>query len=144
MTTDTTLSTSFEPLVSIRLNASRLGAVVIPARYVVLPQTAPADYEVALIKNATLTSASYTTGTFTNVDYDVAATALSGGNIVDVAYLSSSNQAGGNIEQPISYNFDLQLGVTIGGTSDVYTLAARGLSGTPDIIGALAFWDLTD
>ena len=144
MTTATSLSTSFEPLVSIRLNASRLGAVVLPARYVVLPQSAPADYEVALIKNATLTGASYTTGTFTNVDYDVAATALSGGSIVDIAYLSSSNQAGGNIEQPIIYNFDLQLGVTLGGTSDVYTLAARGLSGTPDIIGALAFWDLTD
>ena len=144
MTTDTTLSTSFEPLVSIRLNASRLGAVVLPARFVVLPQTSPADYEVALIKNATLTSASYTTGSFTNVDFDVAATALSGGTIVDVVYVSSSNQSGGSLEQAVDYNFDLQLGVTIGGTSDVYTLAARGLSGTPDMIGALAFWDLTD
>lgn len=144
MTTDTTLSTSFEPLVSIKLNSSRLGAVVLPARFAVLPQTSPADYEVALIKNATLTSASYTTGTFSNVDFDVAATALSGGTIVDVVYLSSSNQSGGNLEQAVDYNFDLQLGVTIGGTSDVYTLAARGLSGTPDIIGALAFWDLTD
>lgn len=145
MTTDTTLSTSFEPLVSIRLNASRLGAVVLPARFVVLPQTSlPADYEVALIKNPTLTSASYTTGSFTNVDFDVAATALSGGTIVDVVYVSSSKQSGGSLEQTVDYNFDLQLGVTIGGTSDVYTLAARGLSGTPDIIGALAFWDLTD
>lgn len=144
MTTDTTLSTSFEPLVSIRLNASRLGAVVLPARFIVLPQTSPADYEVALIKNATLTSASYTTGSFTNVDFDVAATALSGGTIVDVVYVSSSNQSGGSLEQAVDYNFDLQLGVTIGGTSDVYTLAARGLSGTPDMIGALAFWDLTD
>ena len=144
MTTDTTLSTSFEPLLSIRLNASRLGAVVIPARFVVLPQTSPADYEVALIKNPTLTSASYTTGSFTNVDFDVAATALSGGTIIDVVYVSSSNQSGGSLEQVVDYNFDLQLGVTIGGTSDVYTLAARGLSGTPDMIGALAFWDLTD
>jgi hypothetical protein len=143
-TTDTELSTSFEPLVSIRLNASRLGAVVIPARFVVLPQTSPADYEVALIKNATLTSASYTTGSFTNVDFDVAATALSGGTIVDVVYVSSSNQSRGSLEQAVDYNFDLQLGVTIGGISDVYTLAARGLSGTPDMIGALAFWDLTD
>jgi hypothetical protein len=144
MTTNTTLSTSFEPLVSIKLNSSRLGAVVLPARFAVLPQTSPADYEVALIKNATLTSASYTTGTFSNVDFDVAATALSGGTIVDVVYVSSSNQSGGSLEQAVDYNFDLQLGVTIGGTSDVYTLAARGLSGTPDMIGALAFWDLTD
>ena len=144
MTTDTALSTSFEPLVSIRLNASRLGAVVIPARFTLIPQTSPADYEFALIKNTTLTGASFTTGTFSNVDFDVAATALSGGTIVDQGYLSSSNQSGGAFEQTEVYNFDLQLGVTIGGTSDVYTLAARGLSGTPDIIGALAFWDLTD
>jgi hypothetical protein len=144
MTSATTLSTSFEPLVSIKLNASKLGAVVLPASFAVLPRTSPADYEVALIKNATLTSASYTTGTFNNVDFDVAATALSGGTIVDVVYVSSSNQSGGSLGQAVDYNFDLQLGVTIGGTSDVYTLAARGLSGTPDMIGALAFWDLTD
>jgi hypothetical protein len=143
-TTDKTLSTSFVPLVSIKLNSSQLGAVVLPARFSVLPRTAPADYEVVLIKNPTLTSASYTTGSFTNVDFDVAATALSGGTIVDVVYLSSSNQSRGSLEQAVEYNFDLQLGVTIGGTSDVYTLAARGLSGTPDMIGALAFWDLTD
>jgi hypothetical protein len=143
-TTNTTLSTSFEPLVSIKLNASRLGAVVLPASFAVLPQTSPADYEVALIKNATLTSASYSASPSPNVDFDVAATALSGGTIVDVVYVSSSNQSGGSLEQAVDYNFDLQLGVTIGGTSDVYTLAARGLSGTPDMIGALAFWDLTD
>jgi hypothetical protein len=99
---------------------------------------------VALIKNATLTSASYSASPSPNVDFDVAATALSGGTIVDVVYVSSSNQSGGSLEQAVDYNFDLQLGVTIGGTSDVYTLAARGLSGTPDMIGALAFWDLTD
>jgi hypothetical protein len=143
MTTGTQVGTSFEPLVSIRLNASRLGAIVLPAQYAVLPLDSN-SYEVALIRNATLTGASYTTGAFSNVDFDVAATALSGGTIVDVVYLASTNQAKSNIEQPITYNFDLQLGVTIGGTSDTFTLAARVLSGSDDIIGALAFWDLTD
>lgn len=143
MTTDTTLSTSFEPLVSIRLNSNNLGAIVLPARFDVVALDT-GFYEVALIKNPTLTSASYTTGTFTNVDFDVAATALTGGTIVDVVYLASTNQSKTTFEQDVGYNFDLQLGVTIGGTSDVYSLAARGLSGTPDIIGALAFWDLTD
>ena len=144
MTSAITLSTSFEPLVSIRLNSSKLGAVVIPARFNLLPQTSPADYEYALIRNPTLTGASYTTGSFNHVDFDVAATALTGGTIVDQGYLSSSNQAGGAFEQVEAYNFSLQLGVSVGGTSDVITLAARGITGTPDIIGALAFWDLTD
>jgi hypothetical protein len=143
-TTDKTLSTSFIPLVSIKLNSSRLGAIVIPAKYTVLPRTSPAAYEVALVKNATLTSATFTTGTFDNVDFDTAATAMSGGIIVDQNYTSASPLSAGAFEQSEDYNFDLQLGVTIGGTSDVYTLAARGFSGTPDMTGALAFWDLTD
>lgn len=143
MTTETTVGTSFEPLVSIRLNANRLGAIVIPAKFDVMP-TDTGFYEAALIKNATLTGASYTTGTFTNVDFDVAATALTGGTIVDLIYLASTNQSKTSFEQIIGYNFDLQLGTTIGGTSDVYTLAARTFSGTNDIIGSLGFWDLTD
>jgi hypothetical protein len=143
MTTAATVGTSFEPLVSIRLNANRLGAIVLPAQYSVLAIDSN-NYEVALIRNATLTGASYTTGTFSNVDFDVAATALTGGTIVDVAHLASTNQATSNFEQTLRYNFDLQLGVTIGGTSDTFTLAARVLSGTDDIIGALGFWDLTD
>jgi hypothetical protein len=142
-TTDTTVSTSFEPLVSIRLNANRLGAIVIPAKFDVMP-TDTGFYEIALIKNPTLTGASYTTGTYTNVDFDVAATALTGGTIVDLVYLASTNQSRASFEQIIGYNFDLQIGTTIGGTSDVYTLAARTFSGNNDIIGALGFWDLTD
>ena len=143
MTSSTSVGTSFEPLVSIRLNASKLGAIVLPAKYEILTLDAN-SYEIALIKNATLTGASYTTGTFTNVDFDLAASALSGGTIVDNAYIASTNQSKGVLEQGVDYNFDLQLGVTIGDTSDVYTLAARVLSGSDDIIGSLAFWDLTD
>jgi hypothetical protein len=125
------------------LNANRLGAIVIPAKFDVMP-TDTGFYEIALIKNPTLTGASYTTGTYTNVDFDVAATALTGGTIVDILYLASTNQSRASFEQIIGYNFDLQIGTTIGGTSDVYTLAARTFSGNNDIIGALGFWDLTD
>ncbi len=41
------------------------------------------------------------------------------------------------------YNWDMQLGATIGGTSDIYTIAVRALSGTHNAIGSMAFWDLT-
>jgi hypothetical protein len=55
----------------------------------------------------------------------------------------SSNQASGLVAGGGDYNWDLQLGATIGGTSDIYTLAIRTLSGTHDAIGSLSFWDLT-
>jgi len=144
MTAATTVTTSFEPLVSIRLNSGSLDAVVLPAYYTVFPIPNNVDYEIALLKNATLTGASYNTATFDNVDFDVSATALTGGTIVLQNYTKGTNQSSGDAIVPTGYNFDLQLGRTIAGTSDVYTLAARTISGTDDIIGCLAFWDLTN
>lgn len=144
MTAATTVTTSFEPLVSIRLNSGSLDAVALPAYYTVFPIPNNVDYEIALIKNATLTGASYNTATFDNVDFDVSATALTGGTIVLQNYTKGTNQSSGDAIVPTGYNFDLQLGRTIAGTSDVYTLAARTISGTDDIIGCLAFWDLTN
>jgi hypothetical protein len=143
MTAATTVTTSFEPLISIRLNSGSLDAVVLPAYYTVFPIPNNVDYEIALIKNPTLTGASYNTATFDNVDFDVSATALTGGTIVLQNYTKGTNQSSGDAIVPTGYNFDLQIGRTIAGTSDVYTLAARTISGTDDIIGCLAFWDLT-
>lgn len=142
MTASTTVGTSFEPLVSIQLNSSRLDAVIIPLKYNVLP-VGNSDYEVALIKNATLTGASFVASDSPNADYDVSATALTGGTIVQSGYVSATNQSSGQVESNFAYNFDLQLGRTIGGTSDIYTVAARVLTGSDDIIGSLEFYDLT-
>lgn len=142
-TTSTSVTTAFEPLVSIQIKSGSTGAVVIPASYKVLPVAATADFEIALIKNATLTSASFTSLS-TNVNYDTSATALTGGTIIETSYTAASNQSTSLVSPDIGYNFDIQLGVDLSGTSDIYTLAARTLSGTDDIIGSLSFYDLTD
>lgn len=141
----TTISTTFLPLVSIRLNASSLGAVVLPQAFQVLPTTNQ-NYEVALVKNTTLTAASWDTTTFNNVDYDVSATAMTGGTIVQQTYVTSSAQGRSTVLAPTGYNFDLQLGVSLAGVSDTYTIAIRVVSGatTGDAVGSLAFIDLTD
>lgn len=139
-----TISTTFLPLVSIRLNSSRLGAVILPNRMAVLPTTNQ-NYEVALFKNASLTGASYVTGSFDNVDYDVSATAMSGGTIMQSDYVTSSAQGRATLAAPTGYNFDLQLGVSLANVSDVYTMAIRTVSGatTGDAFGSLTFYDLT-
>jgi hypothetical protein len=138
----TSISTTFLPLVSIRLASDSLGSVVIPSTIRVLP-TSNGDYEVALIKNGSLTSASYDTTTFPHVDFDVSATAISGGTIVKSEYATASPLSASEANVEAGYNFDLQLGVTIGGTSDVYTLAVRTISSTGAAVGSLAFYDLT-
>jgi hypothetical protein len=142
-TTLTGIGTSFVPLVSIRLASDSLGAVILPKQVRVLP-IANGDYEIALVRNATLTGASYDTTTFASVDFDVTATAMSGGDIVLNEYATATNQAGAQAQNDLIYNFDMQLGATIAGTSDVYTLAVRVLSGTGSAIGSLAFYDLSE
>ena len=69
---------------------------------------------------------------------------MTGGEIVKSDFTSSGVLSGNTINDPSTYNFDLQLGSTIGGTSDVFTLAVRTITGTGEGIGALSYWDLTD
>lgn len=139
----TSISTTFLPLISIRLASDSLGAVVIPHRVQAFP-TSNANYEVVLIKNGTLTAANYNTSDFAHVDFDVSATAISGGTIVQNSYASSSALSRTESNTDLGYNFDLQLGVTLADVSDVYTVAIRTLSGTGSAFGSLSFYDLTD
>jgi hypothetical protein len=142
----TTIGNTFLPLVSIRLNGSALGAVVLPQQVSVFP-TKSQDYEIVLVKNSTLTGASWVAGTFQNVDYDVTATAMTtpAKNIVQSFYVSASSQAVTPNNQANVYNFDLQMGVSLAGVSDIYTVGIRTVSGatTGDAIGLLSFYDLT-
>lgn len=139
-----TIGTTFLPMVSIRLKSTALGAVVLPQQLTVFPTTNQ-NYEVVLVKNATLTGASWVTSDSPNVEYDVTATAMTGGTIVQHEYMSSSAQATSSTAAPIGYNFDLQLGVSLAGVSDIYTVGIRTISGatTGDAIGGLSFFDLT-
>jgi hypothetical protein len=142
-----TIGTTFLPLVSIRLASGRTGAVVLPNRVQVLPTTNQ-NYEVALIKNPTLTGATWaaTVPSDSNVEYDVAATATTGGTVVQTDYVTSSGSGGTQgLSAATGYNFDLQLGASIAGVSDIYTVAIRTVSGatTGDAVGSLSFYDLT-
>lgn len=145
-TTLTNIQLTTKPLISIRLNSSSLDAIVLPQIVKVLPTTAQ-DYIITLVRNATLTGASWNTSTFTNVDYDVTATAMTGGDVMQLDYISNTVQAGSGIDSPTGYKWSLQLGRTIGGTSDIMTVGIRtAVSGTPQgsAVGALVFYDLTN
>jgi len=141
-----TIGTTFLPLVSIRLNSAALGAVVLPNKIEVLPTTSQ-NYEVALVKNPTLTGASWVSvPSDANVQYDVSSTATSGGTLVYNNYTTASGSGGTNVlnDSP-GYKWDLQLGASIAGVSDVYTVQIRTVSGatTGDAFGTLTFYDLT-
>ncbi len=145
-TTRTSIGTTFVPLVSIRLASTALNAVVLPAKFNVMPTSTGDDFEVILAKNSTgLTSASWAAvSSDANVEQDTSATAMTVGTIVDIQYVKATNQSSGTINQPAAYNWDLQLGSSLTGTSDIYTLGIRVLSGSSGAaIGSLTFYDLT-
>ena len=135
---------TFVPLMSIRLAPGRSGAVVLVKQAQALP-TVIQNYEVVLLKGATLTGPSWTTSVSTNVQFDQTATALTGGIVVSQDYVTSTSQGRSAARIDAGYNWDLQLGSTIAGVSDIYTLAIRTLDATPtgDAWGAISFFDLT-
>jgi hypothetical protein len=143
-TSAASVGTTLVPLVSIRLDSARLDSVVIPDGYSALPvASASTEFEIQLIRNATLTSASWAQTTSDNVEFDISATAVSGGTIVDSVYTKESNLTSASVSNNREYNFSMQLGRTLAGVSDTYTIAARTLSGTQSALATFSFWDLT-
>ena len=141
-------NTSFVPLMSIRLAPGREDAVIIPHEIHTICDVAggsSAIFEVALIKNATLTNPSFatTSAVSSNVQVDFAATALNGGTIVQNDFTSSANKVTTPLNIIQEYNWDLQLGRTQSKVSDIYTLAVRAVTNSGTVIGSLSFYDLT-
>jgi hypothetical protein len=138
-TTEISVTTSFTPIVTIRLRSTRLNSVVVPTGYDFIP-TATGNFELVLIRNATLTGANYNTTDFDVVDYDTAATALSGGTIIETQYLAATTSSRSATSKDLTYNFGRQLGRTIAGVSDTITLAARVLNNpSANAIGSISF-----
>lgn len=150
-TAGTTVGTSFVPIISIRVNSSYYGAIVLPSSYEFLP-IGTGNYEIAMIKNATLTGATWATSfSGGQVDVDTAATALTttADNIVKSSFSTATNQGSISVSSATGYNFDLQLGYTASlsgngfSASDTYTLAARTFAATNACTGSLTFYNLT-
>jgi hypothetical protein len=142
-TTGSYITTTYKPLVSIKLASGSLGAVVVPYNVNFLPTTAD-NYQIALFKNGTLTSASYgAVSSDANVEFDITASAITGGTLVYSEFLTSKSGRSSLSGAAAAFNFDLQLGASLTGVSDVYSLCARTVSGSGGGIGLLSFFDLT-
>src|SRR6056300_1267247 len=128
-------------LATIRIKSGRPYAVIVPQGFDA-SAVSNSDFEVQLILNATpSTSFSYTSYD-DNVEYDLTGTTtITGGTIIGKGYLSG--KASNSIQFGDGFNFDYQLGQTIGGTSDTLTLCAKGASNGDDVLGNLKWVDLT-
>lgn len=112
-------TSSYTPIVSVRLAADSLTSVVVPVLCAATTDTND-TFQIALIKNATLTGAAYDTTTYDHVDFDIDASSMSGGEVITsklVAAVTTVNLLGG-VDRTLQFV-----------DTDVYTLAAKVLGG---------------
>ena len=131
--------TAYRPLVCIRLNAANLESVVVPIKFDVfgLQQAA---FVYRIIINPTLTDASWTSsGADSSVEYDLAATALSGGTVIDQGIFVGSNKGGSASITSNEVDFSQQIGRTIAGVSDIWCLAAIATTNNDDAVGVVTW-----
>jgi hypothetical protein len=138
------VGTTFVPLAAVRLIEGRMDSVVQIARLNVATTTNNL-FEYALFRNPTLTGGTWVQNTPTqDTEYNVTATAMTGGTIVRRGFLAGSNQNNAATDLEIDNGFDLQLGRTNADSpvSDVYCLGIRTVSSTGDAIGSIQWHEL--
>ena len=130
---------TYYPVVSIRLNSSRLDSIVFPRQIDVLSPSIN-YYRWALVQNPTLTGATWATTSPTGtVDIDTAATAVSGGIEIQSGYAASRELAQ---LSAVDY-FQFQLGRTLAGVSDVVTLIIAATANNADVLAELGWQELS-
>ena len=126
------------PMIALRLNSNRLDSAVVPSNLsVVLEQTAsnkPDTVQYRILLNPTLTGNTWSTHFNGNVDYNITATAVTGGTDIIGGYISSS----GVLDINSINNFNFQLGRSQTGVSDTFVLTM-----TPINDGAQVYCDLS-
>lgn len=128
-------ATTLRPLLSIRLRAGFRRGTLSPDAFSILANgSSPADYEVLVLVNATLTGATFTApGTAGGgqcseaVEFDTDATAVSGGYNLDRQYGSAGGGPSKSGAMEAGLQSDVPLAATYAGVADTLTLAVRPL-----------------
>jgi hypothetical protein len=129
---------TYYPLVSIRLASTRLDAIVLPRQLDVLSPTVN-YYRWRLVANPTLTGATWAgTSTSGTVEYDTAATGVSGGIELQTGYVSSRE-----LSELGADAFAFQLGRTLAGVSDIVTLTMAATSNNADVLAQIGWQEIT-
>ena len=135
-----TTANTYYPIISIRLNSDRIDSVVVPKNFdlaAITNQTATLHYKVLL--NASLSNTSFANCVGNTVQFDVSANStITGGTLIKSGYVSTS-QKGAAIDVGSIEDFSIQLGRTISGNSDIFTLVVA--SETAGVsVGAVMEW----
>jgi hypothetical protein len=136
--------TSFRPLVSIRLKSGYTDAVAIPQNFSVYGlQTVAFNWR--LYWDPNVTNGSWTSHSVTDsVEYNVTANNnISSGTVIAEGIIAGGVANGGSVANPSlnTSNFSYQLGRTIAGVSDVFTLACLATTNNDNAVGSMT-WEV--
>lgn len=131
--------TAYRPLVCLRLKSANIDSIVVPTKFDLYGlQQAAFVYQIIL--NPVLTGASWTSaGTNSSVEYDISATAVTGGTVVDQGIFVGSNKGGVASVNSTDVDFSQQLGRTIAGVSDIWCLAAIATTNNDDAVASVSW-----
>lgn len=134
-----TLSTSiFRPVVSVRLKSANARAII-ELQAAKMLATSNDDIIFQLVKNPTLTGASFSSVAADSVaECDIAATAVSGGIILDQGFISKS----GGTPSEVAKTFEVIQSDYAGTTTDILTLQAKSLTSSATVYGILTWTEL--
>lgn len=128
------------PVLSIRLKPDRLDSIVLPDVVDILGVTNNASYKYQLRLNASVPGNNWANVSVTSpVQYDFSATSMTGGTILNSGYVVTGTK-GGTINFGSLDDFNIQLGRTIDGVSDILTVGVLTDSPGADV-GAIMGWN---
>lgn len=137
---------SFTPLISLRLKPNRTDAVVIPTR-AELYGLQQAAYKYALVRNPTLTSASWVDlDSSSSVQYDVSATGYTNGTVVAEGFFVGDTKGGTEAVDLSSFNSTLQLVrgiIETDSAGEVFSLVAIATTNNDDAVGSITWQEHT-
>ena len=130
---------TFVPIISIRLKSDKLDSIVIPTGVTFFGVTNNTQYKYKIIVGGTLANAVFNSAaTSSSVEWDTAATGITGGDDAKVGYVNVGAGTGGTIESFKDGLFKFQLERdSFTGTPTIFSLVATGAGNGNDALGAI-------
>jgi hypothetical protein len=141
--TGTALSqVNLTPIISMRLKSDRLDGVVFPARLELFGLQSNA-YKWAVIVGGAISSGGDVTwidaGTDSNVEYNLNATTITGGIVIDQGIFVGNTISGPISAKSVGATQEVQLGRNLDGTTEIFTVAAVATSNNNTAVCSLVW-----
>lgn len=140
---------TFVPIISIRLKDAYSDAIVIPTDIEFFGVSNNTRYHYKIVAGGTLTDASWVdvNTTDSSVEYDISATAISGGRDIQEGYINVASGAGGseiNLSGDALFEYQLERNSFVANNKGlIFSLVATGAANGDDALGVITFQEIT-